>query len=73
MDEAIEISSFVLRFVRATSPEGAVRYHGSIRHIQSNQVVNFSRWEDALAFIETYVPLDMPEAARRLQSPDDLP
>lgn len=34
-------------------------YRGSIRHIQSDEEMNFHLWEDAVAFIRRYVPLDI--------------
>lgn len=33
-------------------------YRGSIRHIQSDEELNFHLWEDAVEFIRRYVPLD---------------
>lgn len=32
-------------------------YRGSIRHIQSDEELNFYVWEDAVEFIRRYVPL----------------
>jgi hypothetical protein len=55
------ISSFVSRFVVDT-PENAdpasPSYHGSIRHIQGDEELNFSSWNEAVAFIRRFVPLD---------------
>jgi hypothetical protein len=63
------ISSFVIRFVveePAIEPgdEQGVglpehpAYHGSIRHVQSDETINFSVWHDAVEFMRRYVPLD---------------
>jgi len=55
------ISSFVIRFVvsnpGATSPDQPV-YHGIIRHIQSDEELNFSSWKEAESFIRRFVPLE---------------
>ncbi len=53
-----EISSFVLRFVHekpAKSAEAPI-FRGSIRHIQSDQELAFTRWTDALDFMRQFVP-----------------
>lgn len=55
------ISSFVIRFVvddptpDSETPPG---YRGTILHIQSNEEANFSAWENAVEFIQRYVPLE---------------
>ena len=56
------ISSFVIRFVMNEAqdePADAEQhpYRGSIRHIQSDEELNFHVWEDAVEFIRRYVPL----------------
>jgi hypothetical protein len=67
------ISSFVIRFVveavdlQAARPEdpaennpattAAVSYRGSVRHIQSEEEINFNTWTDAVTFIRRFVPL----------------
>lgn len=56
------ISSFVIRFVMNEAqdePADAEQhpYRGSIRHIQSDEELNFHLWEDAVEFIRRYVPL----------------
>jgi len=60
MDDHIspQISSFVLRFVRDEhfSLSGAPTFRGSIRHIQSDQELAFTRWMDALNFMSQFVP-----------------
>lgn len=59
------ISSFVIRFVveepatgSAEAMAGHSPFHGSIRHVQSDETINFSMWEDAVEFIRRYVPLE---------------
>jgi len=55
------ISSFVIRFVMDSSAEaGRIHppYRGAIRHIQTDDEMNFSNWEEAVTFIRRYVPLD---------------
>ena len=53
------VVSFVLRFVFEEPPGGAARpiadWHGVIRHVQSDAERSFTRWADAVAFIEQYV------------------
>lgn len=56
------ISSFVIRFVMNEAHDEPVETHqnpfrGSIRHIQSDEEMNFHMWEDAVEFIRRYVPL----------------
>lgn len=53
-----EISSFVLRFVQekhANLAETGV-FRGSIRHVQTDQELAFTRWTDALDFMSQFVP-----------------
>jgi len=53
------VVSFVLRFVFEEPPDGATRpiagWHGVVRHVQSDAERSFTRWADAVAFIEQYV------------------
>ena len=42
-----------------TLDEAQHSYRGSIRHIQSDEELNFHLWEDAVEFIRRYVPLDI--------------
>jgi hypothetical protein len=54
--------SFVIRFVvdeTAQSKESRLCYRGAIRHVQSDEEMNFSAWEDAVEFIRRYVPLEV--------------
>jgi len=55
------ISSFVIRFVvepAAELAEPAPPYRGAIRHIQTDEELTFSRWEDVENFIRRFVPLE---------------
>ena len=55
------ISSFVIRFVvdntSATGQKNAP-YRGAIRHIQTDEELNFANWEEAVSFIRRFVPLE---------------
>ena len=56
------ITSFVIRFVLdETTPAGETHpnYRGTIRHIQTNEELTFSTWENAVEFIQRYVPLEI--------------
>jgi len=55
-----DITSFVIRFVHPPASErmNLVKYHGSIRHIQTNRELNFTQWEEAVSFIRSFVPLE---------------
>ena len=56
------ISSFVIRFVvegPAETEAAPAPYHGSIRHVQSDEMLNFSIWQDAVEFIQRYVLLEI--------------
>jgi hypothetical protein len=55
------IASFVIRFVvdeTISTEETPPVYRGTIRHIQSNEELTFSAWENAVEFIQRYVPLE---------------
>jgi hypothetical protein len=57
----------MVRFVYDESPDAAAppQWRGLIRHIQSNTEQPFTRWAEAVAFIERYVRLDPPDASGR--------
>ncbi len=57
------ISSFIIRFVMEESSVEQPAYHGSIRHIQSTEEINFNEWREATAFMHRFVQLE------ELQSP----
>ncbi len=60
MDTEANLTSFVLRFVsdQPSDDATAASWHGVIRHVQTNQERAFTRWADAVAFIEQYVELN---------------
>lgn len=62
------IASFVIRFVVDDPPptgETNPNYRGTIRHIQSNEELSFSAWENAVEFIQRYVPLETQSGQER--------
>jgi hypothetical protein len=67
------ISSFVIRFVQAEpqNPSSAPAFRGSIHHIQSDQELSFTRWADALAFMEQFVPAELLDLAAQPIDPTD--
>jgi hypothetical protein len=65
------ISSFIVRFVQETDDDSAditssdsARWRGIIRHVQSNEEAAFVQIEQALAFIDRFVPLQTEEKRR---------
>lgn len=55
------VHSFIIRFVVDNAPlakEARPAYHGTIRHIQSEEEMNFNTWNDVVDFIRRYVPLE---------------
>jgi hypothetical protein len=54
------VTSFILRFVQdKTEIETASpQYRGSIQHIQSDEEIQFTHWEDAVDFISQFVSID---------------
>ena len=62
MDDPVTITSFVIRFIQSgdesTSKwEARALCRGAIRHVQSNQEHNFTRWSEAVDFIQKFVAL----------------
>ena len=59
MSPETNVVSFVLRFVYDEPPDRSAHlvagWHGVIRHVQSDAERPFTRWRDAVAFIEQYV------------------
>ena len=61
MPPETHLVSFVLRFVYDQPPGApAARWHGVVRHVQSNEELHFIRWADAVTFIERFAQLDQP-------------
>jgi hypothetical protein len=55
------ILSFVIRLVLESPPSAEGNkpcYRGTIRHIQSNEDINFNTFGDAIKFIQRYMPLE---------------
>jgi hypothetical protein len=50
-----DMVSFVLRFVRETGEEQETRWRGIIKHVQSNDETHFSRFAEALEFMQAHV------------------
>ncbi|HMZ06343.1 MAG TPA: hypothetical protein PK078_01910 [Anaerolineales bacterium] len=59
-----QISSFIIRFVMDETSAHLKAYHGTIRHIQTAEEINFHEWHEATEFMFRFVPLD------ELQPPD---
>jgi hypothetical protein len=64
------IHSFVMRFVHVPQEQSeqdteppAFGWHGSVRHVQSDAELRFTRWEDAVAFIARYVEIETPHGS----------
>lgn len=57
--ETPTITSFVIRFVQDAplANRGGSALRGTIHHVQSNQEIPFTRWEDAVEFIQRFVPI----------------
>jgi hypothetical protein len=58
------ITSFVIRFIHeggqdspALPPPAGKLLRGTIRSVQTNEELDFTRWEDAVSFIERFVSL----------------
>lgn len=61
-DLAPTIYSFIIRFVvEEPSSAGCARpaYHGAIRHIQSAEEMNFNEWQEAVEFMQRFVPAEV--------------
>jgi hypothetical protein len=54
------ITSFMIRFVQeeSSNKEGEPVYRGLIRHIQSEKEIVFTRWQDAMSFMEQFVSIE---------------
>lgn len=68
MTPPVEIASFVVRVVVEAPPDasGAVRWHGLVRHVQSDAECHFTRWAEAQSFMEDHAGLVS-------RDPEDLP
>ena len=52
------ISSFIIRFVMEEISVESTAYHGTIRHIQTAEEINFNEWREATEFMHRFVQLD---------------
>lgn len=62
------ISSFIIRFVVDETPNSAA-YHGTIRHIQTAEEINFNEWREALEFMHRFVKLEELQPPSAPESP----
>ncbi len=51
-----QITSFVIRFVHPESETG--EYRGSISHVETDEQIIFVNWEDAVDFMNRYIPIE---------------
>ncbi|MBI2333118.1 MAG: hypothetical protein HYU84_13340 [Chloroflexi bacterium] len=63
------ISSFIIRFVLDETPVQPTAYHGTIRHIQTAEEINFNEWREAMEFMHRFVHLNDLEPPASPQSP----
>ncbi len=52
------ISSFIIRFVMEEISVESTAYHGTIRHIQTAEEINFNEWREATEFMHRFVQLE---------------
>ena len=70
MDHSPNISSFVVRFIVQEESLGHLSLRGSIRHIQSNQEINFNRWQEAETFMQSFIPV--PLSGQSIENKPDI-
>jgi len=62
MEEASKtnIVSFIIRFVQDKPEKDSDQqsYRGAIRHIQSDEELTFTCWDEAESFIQHYIPIN---------------
>jgi len=63
------ISSFIIRFVLDENPAQAPAYHGTIRHIQTVEEINFNHWREVTEFMHRFVKLDELQPPSTPESP----
>ena len=64
-----QISSFIIRFVLDETPDQPPAYHGTIRHIQTTEEINFHEWREAAEFMHRFVKLDELQSPPKSESP----
>lgn len=63
------IHSFIIRFVVEDAPAEAGMqniYHGAIRHIQSQEELNFNEWGEAVEFVRRFVSIEVSDNPKPL-------
>lgn len=69
------ITSFIIRFIQEhaiDNPE-RIKYRGSIRHIQSDKEISFTRWKEAMQFMEKYVSIEEMSNSLKASPPIEQP
>ena len=64
------ISSFIIRFVMEETTTEKPVYHGTIRHIQNAEEINFNEWHEAMEFMHRFVQLEELQPPSSLESPN---
>ena len=57
-DTLPQISSFIIRFVRDETPNKPASYHGTVRHIQTAEEINFHEWREAVEFMHRFIQIE---------------
>lgn len=65
------ISSFIIRFVSDETPARPNAYHGTIRHIQTAEEINFHQWCEATEFMHRFVHLDEFQPPSTAENPEE--
>jgi hypothetical protein len=52
------ISSFIIRFVMEETSVESSAYHGTVRHIQTAEEINFNEWREATEFMHRFVQIN---------------
>ena len=63
------ISSFIIRFVMEETSAEKPAYHGTIRHIQNAEELNFNEWREAMEFMHRFIQLDELQAPPSPETP----
>jgi hypothetical protein len=54
-----DVASFLIRFVESQpKPDGGSSYRGVVRHVQTDNELSFTSWEEVEAFIRLVIPLN---------------
>ena len=55
-----DVASFLIRFVQdQPKPNGLASYRGVIRHVQTDNELFFTCWEEVETFIQQVIPLEI--------------